>query len=102
MTLSLVPSHIKDDIACERLPRGLIACAWGRGSISRDDDPAECPQTASVLLVWHAMCAELRLCERHFDRVLEEISQQPKSPAPAKRDRARAGKGDCLDTQITR
>lgn len=56
----------------------LLGCAWGR-RVATPDDNEPCPDPAHRIVVVHDGPTEheLKLCPRHFSRVLDETTPSP-------------------------
>lgn len=75
--------------------QALLGCSWGRrGGISSRDDVEPCLERAAQIVVIHhgADEVEVRLCERHRDRVLSETTPHVDDvPNPGSRAAREAG-----------
>lgn len=61
-------------LGVEPLVRALLGCEWGPEAIHTKDDDANCPERAVQIVVLHGDDAmrEVKLCQRHVDRVMAE------------------------------
>jgi hypothetical protein len=75
MSDALERVRMKGDPTLNAIVDELIGCAWGR-KVTTPDDPWPCPNQARTVVVVHdgEDQRELKLCDRHRDRVMAETT----------------------------